>query len=74
MPLYEYLCRDCEAKFELRRSFSQADAPVKCTHCHSDNTKKLISSFISFSKGGNNPTPSSGCAGCSGGSCATCRI
>ncbi|HUV74928.1 MAG TPA: FmdB family zinc ribbon protein, partial [Anaerolineae bacterium] len=33
MPLYEYYCDDCECRFEVLRSFSQADKPVACVEC-----------------------------------------
>ena len=34
MPLYEYVCTDCESKFELLRPFSRADEVAECPHCH----------------------------------------
>lgn len=44
MPIYEYFCPHCKAEFELRRSFSQADATALCPDCRSE-AQKLMSSF-----------------------------
>lgn len=76
MPIYEYHCRDCGAKFEQRRTFSQADDPLNCPQCESMQVERLMSSFmLSFSRwdGLASTGPTRGCAACSAGSCATCR-
>lgn len=77
MPVYEYRCQGCQTKFELRRSFGQADSPTNCPHCESDQVRRLLSMFASYSKGeGGVSTPvaggGGGCSGCSSGSCASC--
>ena len=51
MPIYEYICNQCSHKFEAMRSFSQADAPIKCNHCGSDDTHRAISLCFSKSDG-----------------------
>ncbi|MEW5721413.1 MAG: zinc ribbon domain-containing protein, partial [Chloroflexota bacterium] len=33
MPTYEYVCSDCNTKFELRRSIKHIDDPANCPHC-----------------------------------------
>ncbi len=75
MPIYEYICKDCNHKFEAMRGFSQADDPIKCSHCGSMDTHRAIS--LCFSKSDGSVTISAassggGCAGCSGGNCAHC--
>ena len=35
MPLYEYRCADCHAKFEALRRMSLADEPIACQRCNS---------------------------------------
>lgn len=45
MPLYEYLCSNCQARFEVLRTLGQADDPASCPHCHSSETRRLISIF-----------------------------
>ena len=34
MPLYEYICRDCDTIFEARRPMADADEPVACPAGH----------------------------------------
>lgn len=77
MPLYEYQCIHCEKKFDMLRPFSKADAPAACPICHSEDTKRAISMFASFSKGSDGATKSvaggGGCAGCASGHCGSCK-
>jgi putative FmdB family regulatory protein len=77
MPLYEYHCGDCQCKFEVLRSISQADEAISCTECSGSHTRRAISMFSAVSKGGNGGESSrslggSGCASCAATSCATC--
>jgi len=44
MPVYEYVCRDCDTVFEARRSMSDADAPVACPDGH-DRVARRLSVF-----------------------------
>ena len=71
MPIYEYQCDACGHKFELLRSFSEADKPAVCKTCSSPSVKRQLSRCNTHSDG--KATVSSGCAGCAGGSCASCR-
>ena len=77
VPLYEYLCARCDVKFDLLRSFSQADAPVVCPECRGDDAKRMISLFASFARGSDGSTRPVGgggsCAGCAASNCAGCR-
>ena len=77
MPLYEYDCVGCGRNFDLRRPFSQADAPAPCPQCQGEDTKRAISMFACSTKGGDGSTRSvggsGGCAGCLASSCAECR-
>ena len=45
MPLYEYQCKKCGKKFEALVSLRNSDDPVKCPHCDSEKTDKLLSTF-----------------------------
>ena len=78
MPIYEYACCDCGLKFELLRSFSQADEKTSCPHCHNSAERKL-SLFASFSRndaGESTPVAGTGssCASCGSTSCGTCGL
>ncbi|MCK9356880.1 MAG: zinc ribbon domain-containing protein [Dehalococcoidia bacterium] len=80
MPLYEYQCERCGKRFEVRQSFSQGGADLKCPACGAAAPRRLFSSFScagssdsgfsgdsGFSSGGG-----SGCSSCSSGNCASC--
>ena len=45
MPLYEYVCKDCESDFEVfHRSFNTIK-PVSCIKCESNSVEKKIIFF-----------------------------
>jgi putative FmdB family regulatory protein len=74
MPIYEYICGDCNTKFEALRSISKADEPISCKACESKNTSRKVTAAYAHSNGravaGSGPS----CSGCSGGSCTTCGV
>lgn len=77
MPLYEYLCADCQTKFEALRSMSKADDPITCKNCASPHTSRVFSTFAAFSRGHNGQTRTvaggcSDCAGCGTRNCSSC--
>jgi len=44
MPIYEYECESCKARFNaLVRSFSTPDEEVKCPHCEQNAVHRLLS-------------------------------
>ena len=74
MPIYEYLCQDCGTRFEILRSIKDADNPILCKSCQGEHTQRAVSVFFAQSgsqiiAGGN----TSGCAGCTSGSCSSCN-
>ena len=73
MPLYEYICIDCGARFDMLRPIKDADKTIPCTRCSSEHTARQLSVFYAQS-GGHSVAGSNGggCAGCAGGSCASC--
>jgi putative FmdB family regulatory protein len=72
MPIYEYLCQDCDTRFEVVRAIKDADAPMMCNVCESRNTKRAISVFFASSGGKALAGSGGGCGNCSGGSCSGC--
>ena len=43
MPTYDYLCHDCQQKFDVFMSYSEyGKKPVQCIHCGSDNVKRRV--------------------------------
>jgi putative FmdB family regulatory protein len=73
MPIYEYICLDCDKRFEALRPMKDADALIACEKCLSVHTARCVT--VCFAHGDAKTTAGSGggCAGCAGGSCATCH-
>ena len=43
MPTYDYLCHNCQQKFDVFMSYSEyGKKPVRCIHCESDNVKRRV--------------------------------
>jgi putative FmdB family regulatory protein len=74
MPIYEYVCQDCQQRFEALRSMADSDKAIPCEYCGSDQTQRAISVFFAQS-GGRGIAGSNGeCSSCTGGTCSTCGI
>jgi len=76
MPIYEYVCSDCESKFELLRPISHASEGAPCPACQ-QSAERVLSVFASFSvdeRGLTSPVGGSSCASCGADSCDTCRV
>jgi putative FmdB family regulatory protein len=77
MPIYEYLCKECDAKFEQMRPISQSDKAAECPRCHKP-ARRQMSVFNGFITGDSGIAKSmagnSGhsCGSCSSGNCSTC--
>jgi putative FmdB family regulatory protein len=74
MPIYEYVCLDCETRFDSLRSMKEADSPIPCPKCHVEHTTRCVSVFFANSSGRvvAGSSSASGCGGCTAGSCAGC--
>ncbi len=71
MPLYEYYCLDCRKLFNTLRSIQQADAPIRCHACESEQTRRTLSLFATQTSRGEVASPASSGGGCGcGGACA----
>lgn len=64
MPIYEYVCKNCKAHFEVLMSVTSPET-VKCKHCGGLEVKKTVST-ASFRVGRGGPSvPSGALTGCS---------
>lgn len=75
MPIYEYLCGNCDNEFEYLVLGS--DEPQNCPACDSAEVCRQMSTcgFLSKSSGGETVKSSAGasaCSGCTTSSCAGC--
>jgi putative FmdB family regulatory protein len=43
MPIYEYICNDCETTFEVLFTTASSQDEVECSKCKSKNVKKVLS-------------------------------
>jgi len=50
MPIYEYLCADCGAKFDKMRPMSQASATANCVRLWQQRHHTALSLFAAVSK------------------------
>jgi putative FmdB family regulatory protein len=70
MPIYEYACVVCDARFER---LVQGAAAVECPDCHSPRVNRLLSLVGVRTQGASaSPSPAGGSGSCCGGGCG-CR-
>jgi putative FmdB family regulatory protein len=43
MPVYDYLCNNCNTKYEVYHKTLKEETKIICPSCNSTNSKKLIS-------------------------------
>ncbi len=59
MPNYEYECKKCGDKFEVRRGFFDKEkAKSVCPKCGSEDTKRVFSFFSATASGSASCSPS----------------
>ncbi len=51
MPVFEYRCADCGAKYDVLHKSTNNIEDVTCPKCNSTNNKKLFSTFSSAADG-----------------------
>jgi putative FmdB family regulatory protein len=66
MPVYEYLCRACDTRFEARRPMAEASAPMSCPAGHADTTR-VLSVFASLAASASGASPALPAGGCGPG-------
>ena len=72
MPFYEYECEMCSRVTEAMRLMDDADKPMECAHCGSDETKRILSDFQTSDSTSSRPEPPCGGnpnPGCCGNCC-----
>lgn len=75
MPLYEYICQECDTRFDALRAMADADAPIACPNCGCRSTHRAISLFSAIGGEGVIAGAGSSCGSCTpSGSCATCAV
>lgn len=59
MPFYDFVCKQCEKEFTLRRKFDEMEDPAPCPACESGDTQRKISLFYATNTGGTTAAASS---------------
>ena len=68
MPIYEYICDNCQSQFE--KIVINRQQEISCPKCSSKKATIQLSVFSSATAGGaKSPGPASGGGGCCGGGC-----
>ena len=75
MPIYEYTCAACNARFEQLQRTMSSDVKPKCPRCGSPKTNRALSVFAVGAEGASKSSTSSDapmCGRCGGppGSCS----
>lgn len=69
MPLYEYKCPRCEARFEVLQRMSEGPESVRCPECGAERVERQLSTFAAASS--SSSSAASLGAGCGSGACGT---
>jgi len=73
MPVYEYFCRTCDGKFEVRSSIATMTPTVACTEGH--EAHKVLSVFATVTAGRSEFAPAAeACCGPMGCGSEACCI
>lgn len=67
MPIFRYICRNCQAEFELL--LPRFDAPAECPKCASDDLEKQLNKVGVISAAPNGCAMSGSCPASTGGCC-----
>ena len=65
MATYDYRCRTCDVRFEVRRGVDEPETPVDCPSGHGATSR--VFTPVAVGGGGAAPAPAGG--GCCGGGC-----
>lgn len=73
MPMYEYFCRRCQAKFEVLRPMDRSEDVARCPEGHAGaaRTLSVFAPVGRASSGGSYETAASG-GGCGCGGACSC--
>lgn len=74
MPVYEYICEECNNKFDKMRPFSQADFKIVCIKCGSTDTRRALSRVnMHTASSSSHSSSAGGCRSCTSGNCGNCN-
>ena len=50
MPVYDYICHDCNKPFEVILTLSEHDKAVKCPKCGSTRVEQEVAAFYAVTE------------------------
>jgi putative FmdB family regulatory protein len=71
MPIYEYVCDNCQSKFELLKPMSRSGESAPCPKC-GGSAQRALSKFARASDGSGSSGSGSACSTCGSDNCSTC--
>jgi putative FmdB family regulatory protein len=72
VPLYEYECRDCRARFE--KLVFNRDTEIRCSTCGGDQVNQLLSVFSVSGKSESAPVEQGPCGSCGAAQRGMCGL
>ncbi len=73
MPIFEYICTDCQKSFE--RIVPRHDSPADCPQCNSTHVEKQLSVFaVAGSKTESDMSAEAGCGRCGAPQPGMCQM
>ena len=63
MPLYEYECKECGARFEVLQAIGATGEDLTCPECETPNPQKVFSIFASGTNAAGSSSASCGTGG-----------
>lgn len=67
MPLYEYLCRTCDERFEVLQRVGEGPESVRCPECGAREVTRQLSTFAAGASGSSGSASFASAGGCGGG-------
>ncbi len=77
MITYEYLCDNCNATFQIRRSITADNSAPQCPSCQSARVRRVYTPVFVLARGTDGAFTEIGgnaCGGCAATSCAGCAV
>jgi putative FmdB family regulatory protein len=68
MPRYDYRCRTCDARFEVRRGLDEPEQAVPCPGGHAETSRVFTAVAVGGSSSPASAAPAAA-GGCCGGGC-----
>jgi putative FmdB family regulatory protein len=74
MPIYEFVCEDCEHEFETLVRNRDEVSNLRCPKCRSPRLKRLMSVAAAIVSDGGSAKPTIETHKCESGTCATLNL